>query len=225
MTLRSCTISGNQSGSCGGVAIAAGSASVGDTIVAGNTGSSANPDCYGAFSSVGYKLIGSGIGSTGFNNFGDQVGTSGSPIDPLLGPLQNNGGPTQTMALLPGSPAIDQGVTEAGVTTDQRGQPRIYDYPNIPNAIAFGDGSDIGAFELSPPPVLSITAYAGGGGVIVSWPTYAVIYGLEYTTNLNSAISWTPASGTPLVSGNQYQYYVNFGAPGEQFFRLVSPGP
>ena len=41
--------------------------------------------------------------------------------DPLLGPLANNGGPTQTMALLPGSPAIDAGVTVAGVTTDQRG--------------------------------------------------------------------------------------------------------
>ena len=44
--------------------------------------------------------------------------------NPLLGPLAGNGGPTQTMALLPGSPAIGAGVAVAGVITDQRGVPR-----------------------------------------------------------------------------------------------------
>ena len=44
--------------------------------------------------------------------------------DPRLGPLANNGGPTFTQALLPGSPAIDAGVAVPGVTTDQRGDPR-----------------------------------------------------------------------------------------------------
>lgn len=72
--------------------------------------------------------------------------------DPLLGPLQDNGGPTQTRALLPGSPAIDAaafaGVTDdlgAPLTTDQRGFPRPY---------PAGGRSDMGAFELQP--VLSI---------------------------------------------------------------------
>ena len=59
----------------------------------------------------------------------------------MLAPLGNYGGPTQTMALLPGSPAIDAGnnaLIPAGVTTDQRGLPRIV------------DGTvDIGAFESS----------------------------------------------------------------------------
>jgi hypothetical protein len=58
-----------------------------------------------------HDLIGDGSGSTGLGaaGSGDQVGTSAAPIDPGLGPLQNNGGPTSTMALLPGSPAIDAG--------------------------------------------------------------------------------------------------------------------
>jgi hypothetical protein len=77
--------------------------------------------------------------------------------DPLLGPLQNNGGPTATMALLPGSPAIGHGVNTSLIlglsvpTTDQRGDPRL------------GNSTDIGAFQtppLSAPPgqVLDVTA-------------------------------------------------------------------
>jgi hypothetical protein len=67
--------------------------------------------------------------------------------DPKLGPLANNGGPTPTMALLAGSPAIDQGIS-SGVFTDQRGMPRPFDVIAIPNA---ADGSDIGAYEYIPP--------------------------------------------------------------------------
>jgi hypothetical protein len=71
----------------------------------------------------------------------DQIGTAEAPIDPLLGPLANNGGPTFTHALLPGSPALDA-LTESCPVTDQRGVARPYD----------GDGDgvalcDIGAFE------------------------------------------------------------------------------
>ena len=73
---------------------------------------------------------------------------TGSPLtaDPLLGPLQNNGGPTQTMTLSPGSPAIDAG-NSFGMTADQRGDPRPVDFSGLPNA-AGGDGADIGAFEV-----------------------------------------------------------------------------
>jgi hypothetical protein len=61
--------------------------------------------------------------------------------DPLLGPLADNGGPTMTHALLPGSPAIDTGNNFAGVTTDQRG-----------NGFAreLGAAPDIGAYERHP---------------------------------------------------------------------------
>jgi hypothetical protein len=75
----------------------------------------------------------------------DLQGTVGQPIDALLGPLANNGGPTLTMALLPGSPAIDRGGSSTLAATDQRGFARISDIPSIPNT---GDGSDIGAFEV-----------------------------------------------------------------------------
>jgi hypothetical protein len=57
-------------------------------------------------------------------------------IDPLLGPLRNNGGPTRTHALNPGSPAIDGGMSLANITADQRGVLR-------PQRKSF----DIGAFE------------------------------------------------------------------------------
>jgi Ca2+-binding RTX toxin-like protein len=69
--------------------------------------------------------------------------------DPQLGALNDNGGATQTMALQPGSPAIDHGRTPAGETTDQRGQTRPFDLPQIGNSAAPGaDGADMGAFEV-----------------------------------------------------------------------------
>lgn len=67
--------------------------------------------------------------------------------DPGLAPaLEPNGGPTPTLALLPGSPAIDSG-NAFGVTVDQRQLPRPSDFGAVPNALG-SDGSDIGAFEL-----------------------------------------------------------------------------
>jgi hypothetical protein len=66
----------------------------------------------------------------------------------LLAPLADNGGPTWTMALTPGSPAIDAGVA-AGASFDQRGRPRTYNDPGVADA-ATSDGTDIGAFELQP---------------------------------------------------------------------------
>src|SRR5262249_50678305 len=63
--------------------------------------------------------------------------------DPQLGPLQNNGGPTQTQALLPGSPAIDAGDNAGCPATDQRGGPRPLDAKVAGVAVC-----DIGAFEV-----------------------------------------------------------------------------
>jgi hypothetical protein len=120
----------------------------------GNSGADGiGPDLAGDFSSQGYNLIGMANGSTGFTNGvnADQAGSIASPIDPLIGPLQMNGGPTSTLALLAGSPAIDQGKC-FGVHTDQRGYYRPFKYNTvIPNAPG-GDGSDIGAFELGSSP-------------------------------------------------------------------------
>ncbi|MGK7934983.1 MAG: choice-of-anchor Q domain-containing protein [Xenococcaceae cyanobacterium] len=112
---------------------------VSNTIIAGNTGSiiPERDDVIGNFISNGYNLIGNGNGSTGFDGQGDQVGTKENPIDPLLGSLQDNGGSTQTYALLTGSPAIDAANPNNFPATDQRGVIR-------PQGIA----PDIGAFEV-----------------------------------------------------------------------------
>ena len=83
----------------------------------------------------------------------DQVGLPGAAINPLLGPLANNGGATRTHAPLVGSPAIDAG--NSSQLTDQRGQARPVDDPNVTNA-AGGNATDIGAYETNPIQVNSI---------------------------------------------------------------------
>lgn len=105
-------------------------------------------DVCGGFISKGFNLIGSGDGGLGFENGfkADQVGSDTNMIDPLLGPLQMNGGFTPTHALLWGSPAVDQGKC-FDVHQDQRGEHRPYNYSSIPKPRG-GDNSDIGAFEL-----------------------------------------------------------------------------
>src|SRR5437879_9956404 len=140
----------NQGGSTSAV-------NVKNSIIAGNMGTNAagfSSDLVGTFSSQGYNLIGThGMRDTGFTNNvnNDQVGgDAAAPLDPKLGPLQNNGGSTFTHALLPGSPAIDQGSAATGGKADQRGLPRPDDDPFIPNASG-GDGTDIGAFEVQAP--------------------------------------------------------------------------
>ncbi len=171
-TFRNTTISGNTAGGTrfggggGGIYILNNATvNLGNTIVAGNTTPGPGPDLFRAdsgstFTTSGGNLIGDNSGNpiepntdtfpTGNPNAnGDKVGTGFSVINPLLGPLQNNGGPTPTRALLSGSPAIDSGVntlaTAAGLTTDQRGAGflRIRD--------GNSDGTptvDIGAFEV-----------------------------------------------------------------------------
>jgi hypothetical protein len=94
-----------------------------------------------------FSLIGiaddMGDASTFHDHGGNLLGTADSPIDPMLGLLADNGGPTLTHALLPGSPAIDAGdddLVPLDVAFDQRG-------PGF-DRIA-GDSVDMGAFELS----------------------------------------------------------------------------
>jgi hypothetical protein len=89
-----------------------------------------------------FNLVGDGTGLTGMSNNdanGNMVGTAQAPIDPRLGPLQDNGGPTKTYALLAGSPAIDRGLAPGlAPPADQRGVGR-------------SGPPDIGAFEFLPP--------------------------------------------------------------------------
>jgi hypothetical protein len=115
-----------------------------NTLIAGNFKGAAGTtrdDVFGRLDPNGdYNLIGDGTGMTGLSNGvnGNLVGSAGSPIDPLLGPLQDYGGPTLTHALMPGSPAIDAGNNAYATDWDQRGE----GFPRIVNGVI-----DIGAFE------------------------------------------------------------------------------
>jgi hypothetical protein len=132
------------------------------TIVAGNTRTPNGPltrdDIAGTSQVIAwYSLVGTNGGANVLNNGStSKIGTGSAPIDPVLGPLVNNGGLALTHALLPGSPAIDMGDPSAmaglGSTPrfDQRDDPftRIFD----------GDGAggariDIGAYERQPNPL------------------------------------------------------------------------
>ena len=132
----------------GALARGAGTSMLRNTIVAGNTADSPVFDVSGVFTSSGFNLVGRTDGSTGFNASTDQSGTNAAPLLAQLGALANNGGPTDTMAPLPDSPAVDAG-NAFGLTTDQRGVARPVEIAGLPNAPG-GDGSDIGAVELTP---------------------------------------------------------------------------
>lgn len=154
VTISNSTVAGNQASNAtstthggGGLSHDEASISVRNSIVAGNTdpGNYAHHDVSGTFNSLGYNLIGVNTGSSSFVDGvnGNIVGTAASPVDPDLGPLADNGGATQTHALLEGSPAIDA-IPEGGngynsaPAADQRQMAR----PE-------GGGVDIGAFEYT----------------------------------------------------------------------------
>jgi hypothetical protein len=208
--LLGCTVAGNNGDSSGG-GVYGSNAGVTNTIIADNTAASSS-DVSGSLTSGGYNLIGNTSSGSGFGATGDQLN-----VNPMLGFLQDNGGPTPTMALLPGSPAIDKG-KGFGLTTDQRGSPRPFDLPSIPNASG-GDGSDIGAFEIGPP-VLNIAR--SGTNVVLFWPAlYYSRFTLQAGTNLSAANVWPAASGTSWLIGNQY-YQTNPANAAADFYRLVS---
>src|SRR5437762_10205150 len=149
VTITNSTISGNSaiaggSSSGGGVYNKPGGGSTvnaRNTIIAKNT-ATISPDFSGTLTSQGFNLIGSTSRTTiTGTTTGNQLN-----VESKLGPLQNNGGPTFTHALLSGSPAIEAGES-SGSNTDQRGFTRPVDTPAITNATG-GDGSDIGAYEV-----------------------------------------------------------------------------
>ncbi len=128
-SIDSVTITENTAGRGGGIHVCSSCpAELKNTIVYGNSAST-GPDISGPVTSNDHNLIGTTAGATITPQANDIIGQN-----PLLGPLASNGGPTQTMALLPGSPAINAGDT--ALTTDQRGITR----PSV-------SVDDIGAFE------------------------------------------------------------------------------
>lgn len=217
-------------GTAGGIDNNGGTVILADTILATNTVTTSDQDVQGAIQSNGYNLIQHPTGGTFTGNTAtDLVG-----VDPRLGPLVNNGGPTQTRALLAGSPAINAGDPNYSATgfdaTDQRGFPRIVD-----------GRVDIGAFEVqaneprsgasiaaaSPTVVFAITANGGlqvhqggawtaigGAGTISSISAVTDTHGnaVVFAVTANHALAeWSQSSGWQLL-----------GAPGTIF--LTSAG-
>jgi len=145
-----------SAGGAGGGIDASGTTSIRASIIADNSSVGSGPDVNGTVISAGFNVIGKTDGSTGFTQMSDQTGTIAMPLDPKLeldglnNPLlKDNGGPTKTIALLPGSPAIDHGddsvLTDtvgfppSGLKTDQRG-------PGFPRKVC--GHVDAGAYEF-----------------------------------------------------------------------------
>jgi hypothetical protein len=187
-SLRQVTLTANQANFVGGgIWNQSGSVTLAASIVAGNMAGRGGPDLAGAFSGSG-NLIGDGTGSSGLTNGmnGNLIGTTASPINPLLGTLADNGGPTPTIALLPGSPAIGL-AADCSTSSDQRGVPR----PDVP-----GTTCDSGAYEFQARPV-------------ITWPNPAtIVYGtplgpaqLDASASVAGSFAYTPPAGTVLPAG------------------------
>jgi CSLREA domain-containing protein len=140
-TLTNSTVTRNSAQVGGGLSVGGEDASLRFTnsIVAQNTAST-GPDVLDAGPERGagarFSLIGDGSGNFITNTNGNQVGSADAPIDPKLGPLAQNGGPTRTHALLAESPAIDAASDPECPAADQRGVPRPQ-----------GAACDIGSYE------------------------------------------------------------------------------
>lgn len=229
LNLNNATVAFNSasSGDGGGIANNLGTVNISNTILSNNSASSVNKDCFGTFVSGGHNVVQNVTGCIGFNGTGDLN------MNPLLGPLQNNGGLTFTHALQTTptpSPAIDAGDPTLGVCedTDQRGLSRPQ-----------GAACDIGAFEVFPScptvtldPLLLPPLFPGQFFTQQITPTGGVApYTFAVTGGtMPAGLSLDPLtgilSGVPLVGGS-YSFTVtafdaNF-CPGSQTYSFSCP--
>ncbi len=155
--IKNCTITNNEANilqyglTGGGIFIDASAfLQIGNTIISANIDhNSTGQDVSGTITSLGGNLIGIGEGSTGFTGTNDQVGTTASPIDAKLGPLQDNGGPTLTCMPLDDSPAINAGLNTL-ITNPPFDGPPFYDQRGPDFVRIYADIVDIGAVEVQP---------------------------------------------------------------------------
>ena len=129
--------------------------------------------------------------------------------DPKLGPLANNRGPTLTMALLAGSPAIDAGDSTSAPPTDQRGVPR-----------PFGASADIGAYEYAP--LLSINrAQANELDIFLRDGSPGQTCRLLTSTNL---LDWQCVATNQVGANGMFIFQTNCNAAEPQrYYRAVLP--
>ena len=155
-----------------------------NTLVAANLSATSDPpDVYGAFSSQGYNFVGSSAGSTGW----DPVTDYQNAVPLSLGPLQDNGGPTLTCALLPGSLCILAGTSAGAPLTDQRGVIRPL------------GKCDIGAYQYTTLITTSVT-WTNPAPIVYSAPLSAVQ--LNASANAGGTFTYIPPAGTVLNAGS-----------------------
>jgi len=196
-----------------------------NTLIAGNfmgaTGTTRD-DVLGALNAGGdYNLIGDGTGMTGLHNGvnGNLVGSAAAPIDPLLGPLQDNGGPTLTHALLAGSPAIDAGNNAYATDWDQRGE----GFPRIVNGII-----DIGAFEYQGDGSAPLFTRSVRGNEPAVGALLSSLPPGKHQPIILSSVPGTVAAGTPFdvtVQAVDVFGQVAFGYRGTVTFPVTDPDP
>jgi predicted outer membrane repeat protein len=180
-TIINSTIAGNFAKTGGGINNRS-VCSVRGSIVAGNTADT-NPDVSGAFTTLKANLIGNTSGSSGFSGNRDLLF-----VDPKLDPtgLQDNGGSTKTIRLLPGSPAIDPPASTTGgntsdtPATDQRGfgrlgQADIGAYESQ-FAVTNNNNSGIGSLRQA---IIDAEASAGSNGIDFNLPSYPATIQLQ----------------------------------------------
>ncbi|MDQ6760390.1 MAG: CSLREA domain-containing protein [Acidobacteriota bacterium] len=219
VTFINSTISGNAADFGGGAwNLNGGTVRSINTIIARNNAPS-GPDFDGALTSQGHNFIGNNAAASITPMTGDQIGTPGAPLDPLLGSLQNNGGPTDTLALSSASTAIDAGDDTIAPIRDQRGFLRV-------------GVSDIGAFEFggAPAPVplvgaASTKTHGGAGGFAVPLPLSGTP-GIEcrsggannaHTIVFTFANTLTSVGGATLSSGTGTVSAAAIGADAHQY--------
>ncbi|MGO9916316.1 MAG: choice-of-anchor Q domain-containing protein, partial [Isosphaeraceae bacterium] len=206
--LTNCTVGGNSAASDGGGLVSfGGTTTLTNTIVALNMAIT-GPDVSGGVASQGNNLIGETDGSSGWIS-SDLTGTIALPLDPLLAPLGDYGGPTETMALLPGSAAIGAGTAESGISTDQRGASRptsgaadigAFESSGFTLAVTSGSGQSNGiTTAFSAPLVVTVTANnpsepVAGGLVTFTPPPNAA------SATLNGSPATISATGTASVT-------------------------
>ncbi len=196
--MTNCTVAFNQGG---GIQNSGGTLTLVSTLLASNTPGN---NCTGSLIDLGYNLSSDASGA--FTSVGSLNNT-----DPLLAPLANNGGPTLTMALLPGSPAIDAGDTVGPPSTDQRGFPR-----------PAGAAGDIGAFEFgSMMPTLTISRDGGTGLSILGSGNPGSLCRLLASPDMSS---WVPIATNQIGTDGTTLFYDTV-IPGSvcRFYRLATP--
>ena len=202
VNITSSTITGNACGSTsvgyspsgGGIAFKStlGTLNLDNTIVSGNSALNSSVDDIAASPPNVVTAKYSALGTTGNYTFVDLghnlIGTDASPTALTLGPLADNGGPTQTIPIGLGSTAIGAGDPALNGTTDQRGVGR-------PEQTTPNNAPDIGAYEFVPrrDAVLTATNVTSAGGTAY---TFTVTY--SESAAVDSA---TLGSGNVSVSG------------------------